>query len=77
MLVLVKMILRTWCRLRERLGSTGHARIRFPSFVSGHGLFSFRTHAKGGPMITKTERQMLKYAFLALALAVIGTIYPV
>ena len=48
-----------------------------PSFVSGHGLFSFRTHAKGGPMIPKTERQMLKYALLALTLAVIGTIYPI
>lgn len=47
-----------------------------PSFVSGHGLFSFSNPHRGDPMIAKTERQMLKYALLALTLAVIATVYP-
>lgn len=77
MLVLVKMILRTWRRLRERLGSTGRARIRFPFLVSGHGLFSFPTADKEDRMFDKSESQLLKWALVAFALAVVATIYPV
>lgn len=62
--------------MRERNARQVMFAYDFPSSYPDMACF-FPTPSKGGLLMDAWTRQMLKYAMLALTLAVIATFYPV